>query len=260
MRDLLRELNVYEDGKIKRKAVSFSGGSIRVSSGAAAAAELHHCYLFPGFADVHVHLREPGFSYKETIASGTRAAAHGGYTNVGAMPNLNPVPDTLEHLQPQLDAIARSAVCHVHPYGAITMGEQGKQLAAMTELAPHVLAFSDDGRGVQDRAMMREAMLQAHRRPLRGQQPAPRRLHPRRRLRQGPWAQGHLQRKRMGPHRPGPGACRRDGLRLPCLPYLLPRERRAHPPGQGQRRRRHLRDRAPLPGPGRDDAPGGRAL
>lgn len=161
MRDLLRELNVYEDGKIKRKAVSFSGGSIRVSSGAAAAAELHHCYLFPGFADVHVHLREPGFSYKETIASGTRAAAHGGYTDVGAMPNLDPVPDTLAHLQPQLDAIGRRAVCHVHPYGAITMGEQGKQLAAMTELAPHVLAFSDDGRGVQDRAMMREAMLRA---------------------------------------------------------------------------------------------------
>lgn len=158
MRDLLRELNVYEDGKIKRKAVSFSGGSIRVSDNAAAAEELHHCYLFPGFADVHVHLREPGFSYKETIASGTRAAAHGGYTDVGAMPNLDPVPDTLEHLQPQLDAIARSAVCHVHPYGAITMGEQGKQLAAMTELAPYVLAFSDDGRGVQDRAMMREAM------------------------------------------------------------------------------------------------------
>ena len=89
---------------------------------------------FPGFADVHVHLREPGFSYKETIASGTRAAAHGGYTDVGAMPNLDPVPDTLEHLQPQLDAIARSAVCHVHPYGAITMGEQGKQLAALSEL------------------------------------------------------------------------------------------------------------------------------
>ena len=133
MRDLLRELNVYEDGKIKRKAVSFSGGSIRVSDNAAAAEELHHCYLFPGFADVHVHLREPGFSYKETIVSGTRAAAHGGYTDVGAMPNLDPVPDTLEHLQPQLDAIARSAVCHVHPYGAITMGEQGKQLAAMTE-------------------------------------------------------------------------------------------------------------------------------
>ena len=108
MRDLLRELNVYEDGKIKRKAVSFSGGSIRVSDNAAAAEELHHCYLFPGFADVHVHLREPGFSYKETIASGTRAAAHGGYTDVGAMPNLDPVPDTLEHLQPQLDAIARS--------------------------------------------------------------------------------------------------------------------------------------------------------
>ena len=158
MRDLLRELNVYEDGKIKRKAVSFSGGSIRVSDNAAAAEELHHCYLFPGFADVHVHLREPGFSYKETIASATGAAAHGGYTDVGAMPTLDPVPDTLEHLQPQLDAIARSAVCHVHPYGAITMGEQGKQLAAMTELAPYVLAFSDDGRGVQDRAMMREAM------------------------------------------------------------------------------------------------------
>ena len=141
MRDLLRELNVYEDGKIKRKAVSFSGGSIRVSDNAAAAEELHHCYLFPGFADVHVHLREPGFSYKETIPTGTRAAAHGGYTDVGAMPNLDPVPDTPGDIW-QPAAGRRSGGTRwstSHPYGAITRGEQGKTAGSdLSELAPDV--------------------------------------------------------------------------------------------------------------------------
>ena len=105
--------------------------------------------VFPGFADVHVHLREPGFSYKETIASGTRAAAHGGYTAVCAMPNLNPVPDSGEHLEVQEAAIAAGAVIHVYPYGAITVGEQGETLADLAALAPRVCGFSDDGRGVQ---------------------------------------------------------------------------------------------------------------
>ena len=117
--------------------------------------------VFPGFADVHVHLREPGFSYKETIASGTRAAAHGGYTAVCAMPNLNPVPDSGEHLEVQEAAIAAGAVIHVYPYGAITVGEQGETLADLAALAPRVCGFSDDGRGVQDRAMMKAAMAEA---------------------------------------------------------------------------------------------------
>lgn len=117
--------------------------------------------VFPGFADVHVHLREPGFSYKETIASGTRAAARGGYTAVCAMPNLNPVPDSGEHLAVQEAAIAAGAVIHVYPYGAITVGEQGEALADLSALAPRVCAFSDDGRGVQRREMMEAAMVEA---------------------------------------------------------------------------------------------------
>ena len=116
--------------------------------------------LFPGFCDVHVHFREPGFSYKETIASGSRAAARGGYTAVCTMPNLNPVPDTLEHLEPQLEKI-REASIGVYPYGAITRGQQGEVLADMEALAPYVIAFSDDGKGVQDKAMMEQAMLHA---------------------------------------------------------------------------------------------------
>lgn len=117
--------------------------------------------IFPGFCDVHVHFREPGFSYKETILSGSRAAAHGGYTAVCTMPNLNPVPDSPEHLQPQLEAIRKDACIAVYPYAAITKGEQGRVLSDMAALAPKVIAFSDDGRGVQDPGMMEEAMRQA---------------------------------------------------------------------------------------------------
>ncbi len=120
--------------------------------------ELHGRCLVPGFVDVHVHLREPGFSYKETIRSGTAAAAAGGYTAVCAMPNLKPVPDSLENLRPQLDAIARDAKVCVYPYGAITREERGEVLADLAAMAPHVAGFSDDGRGVQSREIMRSAM------------------------------------------------------------------------------------------------------
>ncbi len=117
--------------------------------------------LLPGFCDVHVHFREPGFSYKETIGSGSRAAARGGYTEVCAMPNLNPVPDSLEHLAVEEDCIARQAVIRVHPYGAITVGQRGEELADLEGLAPRVVAFSDDGHGVQSDERMREAMRRA---------------------------------------------------------------------------------------------------
>ena len=117
--------------------------------------------LFPGFCDVHVHFREPGFSYKETIASGSRAAAAGGYTHVCTMPNLNPVPDSVEHLKQQLDLIEDSACIHVYPYGAITVGEQGQVMADLEGMAPNVIGFSDDGRGVQSDDMMRQAMRRA---------------------------------------------------------------------------------------------------
>jgi len=115
--------------------------------------------IFPGFCDVHVHFREPGFSYKETMESGSRAAARGGYTAVCAMPNLNPVPDSPEHLQQELNLIRDSAVIRVYPYGAITVGERGEQLADLDGLSRDVVAFSDDGKGVQDPEMMRSAMI-----------------------------------------------------------------------------------------------------
>ena len=115
----------------------------------------------PGFCDVHVHFREPGYSYKETIGSGTRAAAHGGYTAVCTMPNLNPVPDCPENLKVQQEAIDRQAVIAVYPYGSVTVGEMGEQLSQMEEIAPYVVAFSDDGKGVQSEEMMREAMRRA---------------------------------------------------------------------------------------------------
>ena len=117
--------------------------------------------VFPGFCDVHVHLREPGFSYKETIASGSYACARGGYTAVCSMPNLKPVPDSVEHLAQQLRRIEESACIHVYPYGAITVGEQGALLADLEGMASDVVGFSDDGRGVQSSEMMKAAMLRA---------------------------------------------------------------------------------------------------
>ena len=117
--------------------------------------------VFPGFCDVHVHFREPGFSYKETMETGSEASARGGYTAVCTMPNLNPVPDNAAHLQQQLDRIKEGACIHVYPYGAITVEEKGEHLADLEAMAPNVAGFSDDGRGVQSDDMMREAMLRA---------------------------------------------------------------------------------------------------
>ena len=152
------DVTVYEDGKLKRQSypfslsdpsfpnLTFSGDSIAV---------------LPGLADVHVHLREPGFSYKETIRDGTRAAARGGFTAVCAMPNLDPVPDSPAHLSVERDLIERDAVIRVLPYGAVTVGERGEELADLSGLAPFVVGFSDDGRGIQDENLMRQAMLRA---------------------------------------------------------------------------------------------------
>ena len=117
--------------------------------------------VFPGFCDVHVHFREPGFSYKETMHSGSLASARGGYTAVCTMPNLNPVPDSVENLNQQLKLIEAGACIHVYPYGAITVGEKGEMLADLAAMAPNVIGFSDDGRGVQSDDMMRSAMLEA---------------------------------------------------------------------------------------------------
>ena len=117
--------------------------------------------VFPGFCDVHVHFREPGFSYKETIKTGSMAAAHGGYTAVCTMPNLNPVPDSVEHLNEQIDIIEKDAVINVYPYAAITVGQKGEKLADLSGMKDKAIAFSDDGRGVQSSEMMKEAMTKA---------------------------------------------------------------------------------------------------
>ena len=152
----------------KAKVISASLGSA-FSDGVGAcisAAELSvfnspNYVIFPGFCDVHVHFREPGFSYKETIATGSLAAAHGGYTAVCPMPNLNPVPDSREHLELQQELIRRDARIHVYPYGAITVGEKGETIADLEAMAPEVIGFSDDGLGVQSDETMRQAMLRA---------------------------------------------------------------------------------------------------
>ncbi len=117
--------------------------------------------VFPGFCDVHVHFREPGFSYKETIETGSRAAAHGGYTSVCTMPNLNPVPDSIDHIREQVRLIEEEAVIHVYPFGAITVGEKGEQLSDIEGINEYAVGFSDDGKGVQSGDMMKEAMLRA---------------------------------------------------------------------------------------------------
>ena len=163
----MRSFNVISCGFEGQAArmVQIEAGRARISDrpafcGASSFASSEY-YLFPGFVDVHVHLREPGFSYKETIASGTRAAARGGYCAVCPMPNLDPVPDSPANLKVQTDIIRRDAVVDVYPYGAITKGERGNELADLAALAPHVVAFSDDGRGVQSAEQMRRAMEQA---------------------------------------------------------------------------------------------------
>lgn len=160
---LLTGGTVFLDGHFENLDVAVSDGRIVSVSPSLpkegfSVIELHNRCLVPGFVDVHVHLREPGFSYKETVFSGTAAAAAGGYTAVCAMPNLNPVPDSPEHLRAQLDIIEKNAKVHVYPYGAITRGERGEALADLRRLAPLVPGFSDDGRGVQSEERMRQAM------------------------------------------------------------------------------------------------------
>ena len=146
----------FENASVKKTAVS----SIEIGGNDGLDLFFNNCYIFPAFCDVHVHLREPGFFYKETIASGTAAAARGGYSDVFSMPNLNPVPDNKQALDMQLDIIKKDAVINVHPYASITVGQKGEELSSFEELSEAV-AFSDDGRGVQSAEMMKKAMENA---------------------------------------------------------------------------------------------------
>lgn len=164
MKTLLKNAMIFTEGKfiksdleITDKAISRISANIE-ANGFDAVYDLNNMYLLPGLIDVHTHLREPGFIYKETIATGSMAGAKGGYTSICAMPNLNPTPDCMENLQIELDAIAKDAKIHVYPYGTITIGEKGEEMADLKGMANHVIAFSDDGHGVQKEGMMLQAM------------------------------------------------------------------------------------------------------
>ena len=158
---LVFENAVYYTAEGFRKGtVTVSDGKVFLSPAVSVTEdEIDGKVILPGLADAHVHLREPGFFYKESIATGSESGARAGYTALFAMPNLSPVPDSLSHLREEQDAISRTAKTGVYPYAALTVGERGEELSAIEELAPHVIGFSDDGRGVQSVALMREAML-----------------------------------------------------------------------------------------------------
>lgn len=160
---LLKNGTVYIDGALKKADVLVKDGIVAdvkesIDTVGTPTVDAENLYILPGFADVHVHLREPGFSYKETIATGTAAAAKGGFTLVCSMPNLNPVPDTAENLKAEQDIIDESAIVKVLPYASITIGEKGKELVDFSALSDKCFAFSDDGKGVQSEEMMLQAM------------------------------------------------------------------------------------------------------
>ncbi len=166
MKLLLKNGQVWLDDRLRPAQISVCDGIVSVISSAAMdegvfdrVFDLSGCVVFPGFCDVHVHLREPGFSEKETIRTGSRACAAGGYTTVCAMPNLSPAPDSPEHLAVEEALIARDAVIRVLPFASITVGQRGEgELVDFDALAPRVAGFSDDGRGVKTAETMRGAM------------------------------------------------------------------------------------------------------
>ena len=166
MRVIFKNATVYKSGSLVKHDMLFDGASLSLFSGELFpmdAKVIENTVILPGFCDVHVHFREPGFSYKETIKSGCAAAAHGGYTAVMTMPNLSPVPDCHENLEKQLLKIREDAFINVYPYASITKGELGKEISELEGMSGRVLAFSDDGKGVQDESIMLSAMQRAKR-------------------------------------------------------------------------------------------------
>ena len=165
MKALFKNANVYAGGEMRKQTMLLDGASLSVFAGDVSRVDcpvFDNIAIFPGFCDVHVHFREPGFSYKETIATGSRASARGGYTAVCTMPNLSPAPDSVENLKAQTDAIERDAVIAVYPYGTITKGQMGEELSDMEGMKDSVIGYSDDGKGIQTEEMMLAAMNKAH--------------------------------------------------------------------------------------------------
>ena len=163
MKALLRNAAIYVDGVMKRADMLLSDASLSVFNGGNTdgISIFDNTVILPGLCDVHVHFREPGFSYKETMESGSLAAARGGFTAVCTMPNLSPTPDSKEHLEYQLERIKDGACIAVHPFGTISKDEKGEELSDMEDIASDVIGFSDDGRGVQSEEMMLDAMKRA---------------------------------------------------------------------------------------------------
>ena len=163
MKALFKNANVYTHGEFKKHDVLLDGATLSIFTGDVSRdiPVFNNIAVFPGFCDVHVHFREPGFSYKETIATGSRASARGGYTAVCTMPNLSPTPDSVENLKAQTDIIDRDAVIAVYPYGTITRGQMGEALSDMEGMRSSVIGYSDDGRGIQTEEMMLAAMEKA---------------------------------------------------------------------------------------------------
>ena len=164
MKVIFQNAKIYENGEVRICDMLLTESSFSAFCGATIPSDaivINNTAILPGFCDVHVHFREPGFSYKETIKSGSMAAARGGYTAVMTMPNLNPAPDSPENLEKQLDLIRSDAVISVIPYGTITVKQLGEELADLDGMAKDVGGFSDDGKGVQSEDMMRLAMKRA---------------------------------------------------------------------------------------------------
>ncbi len=159
----LKNVNFYKDGAFHSGdfSLDISPTVSSFSNGGGIVSNFNNCFIFPAFCDVHVHLREPGFSYKENMKTGTLAAARGGYTAVFSMPNLNPVPDSVKNLEIQKQLIKDGAVIKVYPYASITVGQKGEVLSDFENLSHMCAGFSDDGRGVQSEELMREAMIKA---------------------------------------------------------------------------------------------------
>ena len=163
---ILKNGSIFQNGHLRTVDVEIKDGLImniasNIDAQDALSFDISNSIIFPGFEDAHVHLREPGFSYKETIKEGTITAARGGYTLLCAMPNLNPVPDSYENLKQQLDIINKDACINVLPLGSVTKKEEGLELSDMEELAPYIIGYSDDGKGVQDSNLLKQAMIKA---------------------------------------------------------------------------------------------------